>query len=31
LLRPSAREMPQVSLEDALRLVYLYGEKESPK
>jgi hypothetical protein len=23
--------MPQVSLEDALRLVHRYGEKESPK
>jgi DNA-directed RNA polymerase specialized sigma54-like protein len=26
-----AREMPQVSLEDALKLVHLYAEKESPK
>jgi hypothetical protein len=26
-----ARDLPQVSLEDALRLVRLYGEKESPK
>jgi hypothetical protein len=26
-----ARELPQVSLEDALRLVHLYAEKESPK
>jgi hypothetical protein len=26
-----ARELPQVSLEDALKLVYLYAEKESPK
>jgi hypothetical protein len=26
-----ARELPKVSLEDALRLVHLYGEKESPK
>jgi hypothetical protein len=26
-----ARDLPQVSLEDALRLVHLYGEKESPK
>ena len=26
-----AREMPRVSLEDALKLVYLYAEKESPK
>jgi len=23
--------MPQVPLEDALKLVYLYAEKESPK
>jgi hypothetical protein len=27
----AAREMPQVSLEDALKLVHLYGEKDSPK
>jgi hypothetical protein len=26
-----ARDLPQVSLEEALRLVHLYGEKESPK
>ena len=26
-----ARDMPHVPLEDALRLVYLYAEKESPK
>jgi hypothetical protein len=26
-----ARDLPQVSLDDALRLVHLYGEKESPK
>jgi hypothetical protein len=26
-----ARDLPQVSLQDALRLVHLYGEKESPK
>ena len=26
-----ALEMPRVSLEDALKLVYLYAEKESPK
>jgi hypothetical protein len=26
-----ARELPKVSLEDALRLVHLYAEKESPK
>jgi hypothetical protein len=26
-----AREMPQVSLEDALKLVHLYEEEESPK
>jgi hypothetical protein len=26
-----AREMPQVSLQDALKLVHLYAEKESPK
>ena len=27
----AARDLPQVSLEDALRLVYLYAERESPK
>ena len=27
----AARELPQVSLEDALKLVYLYAEKESSK
>jgi hypothetical protein len=27
----TARELPNLSLEDALRLVHLYGEKESPK
>jgi len=27
----AARDLPQVSLEDALRLVHLYAEKESPK
>ena len=26
-----ARDMPHVPLEDALKLVYLYAEKESPK
>jgi hypothetical protein len=26
-----ARELPTVSLEDALRLVHLYAERESPK
>jgi hypothetical protein len=26
-----ARELPKVSLEDALKLVHLYAEKESPK
>jgi len=26
-----ARDVPHVPLEDALRLVYLYAEKESPK
>jgi len=26
-----ARELPKVSLEDALRLVHLYAQKESPK
>jgi hypothetical protein len=26
-----ARELPRVSLEDALKLVHLYAEKESPK
>ena len=26
-----ARDLPQVSLKDALRLVHLYGERESPK
>ena len=26
-----ARKLPQVSLEDALKLVHLYAEKESPK
>jgi hypothetical protein len=26
-----AREMPQLSLDDALRLVHVYGECESPK
>jgi pyrroloquinoline quinone (PQQ) biosynthesis protein C len=26
-----ARDLPKVSLEDALKLVYLYAEKESPK
>ena len=26
-----AREMPQVSLEDALKLVHLYAERDSPK
>ena len=26
-----ARDLPHVALEDALRLVYLYAEKESPK
>jgi hypothetical protein len=26
-----ARDLPQVPLEDALRLVHLYAEKESPK
>ena len=26
-----AREMPQVSLDDSLKLVHLYAEKESPK
>jgi hypothetical protein len=26
-----ARELPKVSLEDALRLVHLYAKKESPK
>jgi len=25
------RDLPHVPLEDALRLVYLYAEKESPK
>jgi hypothetical protein len=27
----AARDLPQVSLEDAYKLVCLYGEKESPK
>jgi hypothetical protein len=27
----AARDLPQVSLGDALRLVYLYAERESPK
>jgi hypothetical protein len=27
----AARELPNLSLEDALQLVKLYGEKESPK
>jgi hypothetical protein len=27
----AARELPRVSLEDALRLVHLYAEKGSPK
>lgn len=27
----AARDLPQVSLEDALKLVHLYAEKESPK
>jgi hypothetical protein len=27
----AAREMPQVSLEDALQLVHLYAERGSPK
>ncbi len=27
----AAREMPELPLEDALRLVHLYAEKESPK
>jgi len=27
----AARDLPQVSLEDALRLVHLYAEKRSPK
>jgi hypothetical protein len=27
----AARELPQASLEDALKLVHLYREKESPK
>jgi hypothetical protein len=27
----AARELPQVSLGDALRLVHLYGERDSPK
>jgi hypothetical protein len=31
LRRAVAREMPQVSLEDALKLVHLYAEKESPE
>jgi hypothetical protein len=26
-----ARDLPKVSLDDALRLVHLYAEKESPK
>jgi DNA-directed RNA polymerase specialized sigma54-like protein len=26
-----ARELPKVSLDDALKLVHLYAEKESPK
>jgi beta-lactamase class D len=26
-----ARELPKVSLEDALKLVHLYAEKQSPK
>ena len=26
-----ARDLPRVPLEDALKLVYLYAEKESPK
>ena len=28
---PVARELPQVPLEDALKLVYLYAARESPK
>ena len=27
----AARELPTLSLEDALQLVHLYGERESPK
>jgi hypothetical protein len=27
----AAREMREISLEDALQLVHLYGERESPK
>jgi hypothetical protein len=27
----AARELPQVALEDALQLVHLYAERESPK
>jgi hypothetical protein len=27
----AARDLPQISLEDALRLVHLYAEKQSPK
>jgi hypothetical protein len=27
----AARELPKVSLEDALKLVHLYAKKESPK
>jgi 2-polyprenyl-6-methoxyphenol hydroxylase-like FAD-dependent oxidoreductase len=27
----AARELPNLSLEDALQLVHLYAEKESPK
>jgi hypothetical protein len=27
----AARELPNLSVEDALQLVYLYAERESPK
>ena len=31
LAEDAARELPSLSLEDALELVHLYSEKESPK
>jgi hypothetical protein len=31
LAEDAARELPNLPLEDALKLVYLYAEKESPK
>ena len=31
LAEDAARELPQLSLEDALQLVHLYAERQSPK